>query len=265
MITRLRSEIGFVGHLVRLNLASLMEYRASFLTQAIGMFLNNGIYFVFWLLFFDRFSEIRGYQIEQIYLLFAIVALGWGLAFTIAGNASRLAGMVAEGRLDYYLTLPRPVLPHLLFSRMDAFSVGDLTFGVIAYLFTGRFDPFSILFFLACSVFVAVICAAFYATAGCLSFFIGNASQWSFYLSNTLITFSLYPFGLFQGWVRLLLFTLIPSAFIGAVPVEIVETHSLVLLGGLAGAAVISVLVLGIIFKLGLRRYESGSAINVNI
>ena len=156
-LQRVGSELSFVWHMVRLNLASLMEYRASFLTQAIGMFINNGIYFVFWLLFFDRFSEIRGYQIEQIYLLFAIVALGWGIAFTLAGNANRMAELIAQGRLDYYLTLPRPVLPHLLFSSMNAFAIGDLTFGVIAFMFAGRFDVLSILLFLVSSSLAAVI------------------------------------------------------------------------------------------------------------
>jgi ABC-2 type transport system permease protein len=264
-VLRLRSEIGFIAHLIRLNLASNMEYRASFLMQAVGMFINNGIYFVFWLLFFDRFQQIRGYQIDQIYLLFAVVALGWGLAFTFAGNASRVAEMVAQGRLDYYLTLPRPVLPHLVFSRMDPFTVGDLTFGVIAYLFTGRFDLPSILLFLVCSALAAVIFAAFFAAAGCLAFFFGNATQWSNYLANSVVTFALYPFGLFQGAIRLILYTLVPAAFVGAIPVQVVQTHSLTLLGGLVAAALASALVLGLVFRLGLRRYESGSAINVNL
>ena len=265
MNQRIRSELTFAGHLVRLSLASLMEYRASFLTQAVGMFLNNGIYFVFWLLFFDRFEEIRGYEIEQIYLLFAVVSLGWGMAFTFAGNASRLATLIAQGRLDYYLALPRPVLPHILFSSMSAFTMGDITFSVVAYLFAGRFDVVSILLFLVASTLVAVICACFAATVGCLSFFIGNANQWASYLTNTLISFALYPFGLFQGLARLVLYTLIPAAFIGAVPVEIIETHDGVLLGGLALAAAASVLILSVVFGIGLRRYESGSAINVNI
>jgi ABC-2 type transport system permease protein len=265
MLNSLRRETSFVVHLVRLNLASAMEYRATFLMQAVGMFINNGIYFVFWLLFFDRFQEIRGYQIQQIFLLFAIVALGWGLAFTFAGNAPRMAELIAQGRLDYYLTLPRPILPHLLFSRMDPFNVGDLTFSVIAYLFAGRFDPLSVLLWLGCAVLVAVICAAFYALSGCMSFFIGNAAQWSFYTANTLVTFSLYPFGLFQGAVRLILYTLIPAAFVGAVPVKVIETHSFTLFGALAAAALISVGVLVVVFRIGLRRYESGSAINVNI
>jgi ABC-2 type transport system permease protein len=264
-VKRWRSEISFILHLIKLNLASLMEYRATFLTQAIGMFLNNGIYFVFWLLFFDRFQELRGYQIQQIYLLFAIVALGWGLAFTFAGNASRVAELVAQGRLDFYLTLPRPVLPHLVFSYTNPFAMGDLTFGVIAFLFVGRYDALSILLWLACSVCVATICAAFYATAGSLAFFMGNASQWSFYLANAMITFSLYPLGLFQGLARLMLFTIIPAAFIGGIPVEIIETRSLALFGALLAAASVSITVLMIVFHLGLRRYESGSAININI
>jgi len=261
----IRSEFGFINHLIKLNLASNMEYRATFISQAIGMFINNGIYFVFWLMFFDRFEEIRGYQIDQIFLLFAIVALGWGLAFTFAGNAGRVVDLVAQGRLDYYLTLPRPVLTHLLFSRMDPFTVGDLTFGFIAYLFTGRFDPVSIVLFLLCSALAGVIFASFAALTGCLSFFMGNANQLSGHLMNTMISFSLYPFGLFQGVLRLILFTLIPAGFVGAVPVDVVETHSLALLGALVGAAGVSVIVLSVVFKIGLRRYESGSAINVNI
>lgn len=265
MLTRLRRETGFVAHLVRLNLASLMEYRASFLTQAVGMFINNGIYFVFWLLFFDRFKEVRGYQIEQIYLLFAIVACGWGIAFTLANNAHRLAELIAQGRLDYYLTLPRPLLPHILFSSMSASTMGDLSFGLVAYLLAGRYDVLSLVLFVVVSLLAAVIIVAFHATIGCLAFYFGSAQQWSFYLSNALISFSLYPMGLFDGVTRLLLFTVAPAAFVGAVPVEIVETTNPLLLLGLAGAAAVCLLVLAVVFRLGLRRYESGSALNVNI
>jgi ABC-2 type transport system permease protein len=261
----IKRQLGFIGHLVKLNLASSMEYRASFLSQAIGMFINNGIYFVFWLLFFDRFDQIRGYEIQQIYLLFAVVALGYGLAFTFAGNAGQLSGLIAQGRLDYYLTLPRPVLPHILFSRMDPFTVGDLTFGFIAFLFTGLFDPVSIGLFLMCAILAAVVFASFYTVAGCLAFFIGNSNQLSFHLANTMVSFSLYPMGLFQGVIRLFLYTLIPAAFVGAVPVRVVETHRLDLLGGLVVAAAISGVIATFVFYAGLRRYESGSALNVNI
>lgn len=62
-----------------------------------------------------------------------------------------------------------------------------------------------------------------------------------------------------------MLFTLIPAGFIGAVPVEIVKGRNGLLLAGLLGAVVVIWGVGTAVFYLGLRRYESGSALNVNI
>lgn len=265
MLREILSQLKFVLHLIKLNLASSMEYRSSFLMQAVGMFLNNGIYFIFWLIFFDRFKELKGYRINEIFLLFAVVTFGFGLAFTMAGNTRQIANFVAQGRLDYYLTLPRPVLPHLLFSRMDIFAMGDLSFGIMAYAFTGRFDVVSILLFLIVSFLVAIIFISVFTIFGSLAFFIGNANELSFSLSMSMITFSMYPSGIFQGFARLIMYTLIPAAFVGAVPVEIVDTSNLQLLAVLLGAAIFFGSLATSIFQFGLKRYESGSAINVNM
>jgi len=202
---RIFQETRFIGHLIKLNLASNMEYRASFLSQIVGMMINNGIYFVFWLLFFDRFGEIRGYQIDEIFMLFAVMTLAFGLAYTFAGNARQVAYLIAQGRLDYYLALPRPVLPHLIFSRMGQSTIGDLTFGVIAFLFTGRLDPISILLFVVATLLAAVMFVSLGVIAGSLAFFLGNATLLSDRLLQTILTFGLYPFGLFEGVVRFVL------------------------------------------------------------
>ena len=187
-INRLRTEAAFILHLIRLNLASNMEYRASFLSQAIGMFINNGIYFVFWLLFFDRFEEIRGYQIQQIFLLFAIVALGWGLAFVFAGNASRLAAMIAEGRLT--ITYPaRPVCAPD-FNRWTRLPWATLI-RVIAYLFTGRLIRSRNGCFWLLGVGRREL-DSFYATRAVV--FHRQRDQWSFHIA-TRWSRSVYPSG----------------------------------------------------------------------
>ena len=263
-MSRLVSEVSFLGCLVKMNLASAMEYRASFISQALGMLLNNGIYFLFWLIYFDRFEEIRGYRIEQIYLLFAVVAGGWGLAGAICGNARRLPILIAEGRLDYYLALPRPVLPHVLMSHCEVATFGDLSFAVIAFLLAGHFAPLDILLFLVACVLVATIVVAYATVLGSLAFFLGHAEQISRQATNAVITFALYPGGLFGGWVRLALLTLLPAALVGAVPVEMVSTHNPQTLLELALAALVGLALAAGFFYYGLRRYESGSAINVN-
>jgi ABC-2 type transport system permease protein len=262
----MKSELLFLRDLMMLNLASAMEYRASFISQIVGMFLNNGIYFVFWLIFFDKFGTVRGYQIDDIYLLFAIVALGYGLAYMFAANTGpNLAYLIAQGRLDYYLVLPRHLLPHVIFSRMSVSTIGDVTFGLVAYLFTGRFHPVEIGLFLVTAVLGGLVLVAFSVVMGSLAFFLGNAQQLSQQATGAVVTFALYPHTLFSGTARLLLFTLLPAGFIGAVPVEVVKGRDLTLLAVLLLAAGVSWGVATVVFYLGLRRYESGSALNVNV
>lgn len=266
IMNRLTNELKFLKTLTGINLASAMEYRASFLSQIFGMLINNGIYFVFWLLFFDRFGTVRGYNIDEIYLLFAIVTFGYGLAYMFAGNTSgHLAYLIAQGRLDYYLVFPRNLLLHVVFSRMTVSAMGDLTFGVIAYLFSGRFHPLEIGLFLLTTVLVALILVAFAIVSGALAFFVGNTQQASHQLNMTLLTFSLYPNSLFSGAARFMLYTIVPAAFVGSVPVQIVQERNGLLLLGLAGVAGVMWVVATAVFYTGLRRYESGSAINVNV
>lgn len=262
----LMNELKFLKTLAGVNLASAMEYRASFLSQIFGMMINNGIYFIFWLIFFDRFGTIRGYNIGEIYLLFAIVTFGYGIAYMFAGNTSgNLAYLIAQGRLDYYLVFPRNVLLHVVFSRMIVSAIGDLTFGVVAYLFTGRFHPVEITLFLVTSLLVALILSAFAILAGSLAFFLGNSQQSSHQLNMTLLTFALYPNSLFSGAARFMLYTIVPAAFVGSVPVQIIQERNGLLLLGLAGVVVVIWGVATAVFYAGLRRYESGSAINVNV
>jgi ABC-2 type transport system permease protein len=243
-----------------------MEYRASFISQIVGMMLNNSIYLVFWIIFFEQFDAVRGYSLDDIFLLFAIASLGYGLAHMFAGNTRQyLAYLIAQGRLDYYLVFPRNLLLHVIFSRMIISTIGDVSFAVIAYTFTGRFHPIEIALFLISAVLAALIYIAYSIIAGSLAFYMGNAQYTSQQMTGVMLTFALYPNSLFSGLSRFLLYSLIPAAFVGAMPVEIVRGRDGSLLLVLIGVTVVMWAIAIAVFYLGLRRYESGSAINVNV
>lgn len=264
-MNHLRAELSFLRSLVAVNLASAMEYRVSFISQIVGMFINNGIYFVFWLIFFERFGSVRGYELGDVFLLFTVVALGFGIAFMFAGNAGPfLAEIIAHGRLDYYLVFPRSLLSHVIFSRMSVSTIGDLSFALAAFFFTGRFHPLEILLWLTCGILSALVLMAFSVISGSLAFFMGHAQHASIQANNAMLSFSMYPNTLFTGGTRVLLYTLIPALFVGAVPVEIIKGRSLSLLFMMMFAVIVIWLVATSVFYCGLRRYESGSAINVN-
>lgn len=266
MMKQIRAELSFLRALMAVNLASAMEYRVSFISQIVGMFINNGIYFVFWIIFFNQFGTVRGYNTDEIFLLFAIVNLGYGLGFMFAGNTRQhMAYLIAQGRLDYYLVFPRNLLLHVIFSRMTVSTVGDIAFGLIAYTFTGRFTLVEIGLYLLTAVLAAIIFVGYAVISGSLAFYMGAAQYASQQMTNAILTFSLYPNALFSGAARLMLYTVIPAAFVGAVPVEIVRGQDGRLLLLLVAAAVIIWLIAIVMFYAGLRRYESGSAINVNV
>jgi ABC-2 type transport system permease protein len=82
---------------------------------------------------------------------------------------------------------------------------------------------------------------------------------------NALLTFGIYPITLFDNYAKLILFTLVPAALVGAVPAEFISEFSwLTLVKLLLGAVIFLGLAISV-FNLGLKRYESGSAIQVEV
>jgi ABC-2 type transport system permease protein len=265
MMNRLRAELKFLLAQWQANFASAMEYRAAFISQIVGMFINNAVYFAFWIVFFDRFKEIRGWGVTDMFLLMSIVALGYGLAFTFFGNALQLSRVIAQGQLDYYLALPRNVLLNVLASRMTNSALGDISYGLVTYLFTGRFTLAEIGLWLIASLLAAVIFVMAFTFFHSLSFWLGNASVLAEQAANAMLTFAMYPSDIFQGAVRFIMYSIVPAAFVGVLPLNVVRSLDLNGLLLLALAAVVITILSSTMFYLGLRRYESGSAINVNV
>jgi len=248
---------------VKLNFRSHLEYRGAFISQVVAMAVNDSCWIVFWTLFFTRFPVLHGWTQKDVLTMWAISASGFGLAVTVAGNTFQLARVVGRGELDSWLLYPRAVLPHLALGRMVPSGLGDAIFGYVLFFAFVRPDWQHMLLFLVFSLSSALLFIGFFAIAGSLSFFIGNAEvlaeQWIF----SLITFSTYPSPLFDGVVKILLFTIIPAGFVSYLPIDALQGLSLkyASLSVLGSAAFLAIGVS--VFYLGLRRYESGNLIGM--
>jgi ABC-2 type transport system permease protein len=247
------------------NLQSVMEYRISFLTQVVGMMLNNFIYFAVWLIFFDRFKDVRGWGASDMYITFGVLASSFGLVSLLFGNTFMLGDIVNNGRLDYYLSLPRPVLLHAVASRMISSGMGDFTYGFISYALSGQFTWGGLLRFLLAILLAAVVFASFLILVNSLAFWVGVVSSFTNLMVNAMLTFGIYPITLFDNYAKLILFTVIPAALMGAVPAELIRSFTWQTLVELLVGAMILLGLAVTVFRLGLKRYESGSAIQVEV
>jgi ABC-2 type transport system permease protein len=247
------------------NLLSAMEYRVSFLSQMFGMMLNNGIYFLVWVIFFDRFDNVRGWGVTDMYVTFGITASAFGLVSILFGNAFTLGDIIARGRLDYYLSLPKPVLLHALASRSIASGMGDFLYGLMSFALSGLMTPESTLRFLLAILLSATVFGAFIILVQSLAFWLGNSVNLVSIAVNAMITFAIYPITLFDTTAKVILFTIIPAALMGALPASFTRDFTWEVLAQMFVGSLAFLALAVFIFQAGLRRYESGSGIQVEV
>src|SRR5688572_28568295 len=257
--------IKFVLAIWKANLQSAMEYRISFLTQMIGMMANNILNFAIWIIFFDRFKDVRGWGVNDMYVTFGILASAFGLVSVLFGNAFMLSEIIAKGRLDYYLSMPKPVLLHTVSSRMIASGMGDFVYGFISYALSGYFSWDGLARYVLAMLLAATVFAAFLVLTQSLAFWFGMMNNFSNLVLNAMLTFGIYPITLFDSYAKLILFTIIPAALIGAIPAEFIREFTWGTLGQLLFGAIAFLGLAILVFRLGLRRYESGSAIQIEV
>jgi ABC-2 type transport system permease protein len=232
--------------------------RAGFWTQVVTMIVNNLVWVVFWGLFFRRVGTLRGWDSRSVYLLLAALCTSAGLVLGFLANTRAIGRMIADGELDAALALPTRPLLYLLVRRVNPINMGDVIFGVVLFLVAGHPTPLRTVTFVV-AVFVAmVVLAGFLISAGSLAFFAGrdDTGELGF---HTMLLFGAYPVDIFGSSARIILHTVLPAAFVAAVPARLVQHFDLGVAVEFVGAAVAFGVLAVVLFEAGLRRYTSGA------
>ncbi|MBI5065378.1 ABC-2 family transporter protein [Candidatus Woesearchaeota archaeon] len=202
---------------------------------------------------------------KDAFLLFGFAALTFGLTSVLFGNWRKLNEIISEGKLDFYLSLPKNELLHILISKTFFHSWGDVLFGSALILLSIDYSFTSILTAITGIITGSILTIAFAIIINSLAFFFGSTKSSSDLGFQVLLAFSSYPLNVFDGFMRFLLFFVIPLGFITNVPVELLkEFNPKLYLALLLVTIIVSLIAYGL-FKLGLKRYESGNTINVQI
>jgi ABC-2 type transport system permease protein len=239
-------------------LAEAWANRAGFWTQVMAMAVNDIAWVGFWTLFFHRVGAVRGWDRDRVLLLLAVLTTAAGFVLGVLANARRIGQLAAGGELDAALVLPVPTLPYLLVRRVEAVNLGDLVFGVVLFLVAGHPSVERTAVYLFGVVTAVVLLTGFLVAVGATAFFAGrgDAGDLGF---HAVLLFASYPVDVFTGGAKVFLYTVVPAAFVGAVPARLVESFDPRLAAATAGVAVAFALAGWITFTLGLRRYTSGS------
>jgi len=253
------NSLRFAAALLATNLKASLMLRAAFAMQVVFMALNNFTFFVFWWVLMRRVPDIRGWRLPDIEVLFGVVAIAVGLAITIGGGVRYLGQFIEEGELDTLLVQPPSPLLHAVGMRSQSSGFGDMLSGMILLALSGQVSWFDVPRIAAAIVAAALVFAATGILFFSAAFWLGKSDSVARQIWELTITFALYPEPLFGGPLRLVLFTLIPSGWIGYVPARLAAHASPGQLLLLASAAAGYLMLAVATFDRGLRRYASGS------
>jgi ABC-2 type transport system permease protein len=222
------------------------------------MALNNFVWFVVWGLFFGLAGDVRGWTLRDVTEIYGILAVAYGIYATFFGGARNVALFVENGGLDMYLGRPSSPLLGVLFSRCDPTGFGDIASGIILIAWAAD-SVTELLLALVFATLGASVVVAVYVTINCLAFWTSARPRLCDQLFESFLQFAMVPQIGLPAFVKVLLYTALPAAFVAFVPVEILRTFSLAKAAAAVVAAGVFPAIAAGVFHLGLRRYASGS------
>ncbi|WP_176718591.1 ABC-2 family transporter protein, partial [Brochothrix thermosphacta] len=123
----------------------------------------------YWIMFFDIFeSDI--FSLIDIFYVYSVVYVAFGLTQLIAGNLPNIATIIATGQLDIYLIKPRNSLLYMIMSKSSIVALGDIIYGLIALsvtlVKTSEYLFILLLYWLLLVVLVVTVIASYYIILG---------------------------------------------------------------------------------------------------
>jgi len=262
MEVKMRKHLKIFTCYFRLNLASALEYRASFFTQAFGMALSNSSFIFFWWIAFQQIGgSIAGYSFEDVLFIWATASSGFGLGHIFFDNASKLTGLIVSGELDTFILQPCNILMNVLCARTSLSAYGDFIYGFVLMSIFHAGNLSAWLWFITGVVVGGLLFTAISLTFHTLSFYIGDSTEIEHLATDFAINFTIYPDKIYGPAVRALMFTLIPTGFAVHIPLRLTGGFSPWLALAALGGTCLYCIASGWFFYRGLRRYESGNII----
>jgi ABC-2 type transport system permease protein len=249
---------------IRLATRRQAEYKVGFYVFLLNQLFSISLWLIFWKILIDRIGDFGDWTYELIVLLTGFVAVNAGMWLTFI-YIWRLPGEILSGSLNSHLIKPVHPFLHMLCKWLNLRSFPRLIMGVAIITFAIiYFDlPFtiptiivagltSLLSFLAVFLPLAIICLS--------AFWIGRA-EFLRDLFVELFVFQNYPLTEVPSAFIFVFTFVIPLIFSGTIPVLVLTKysipHSLRLLLLLLFIVTIQILLFNVLWRKGLRRYES--------
>jgi len=248
-----------------MTVMSRMQYKLDTFLLSLAVLMRESVTVVSLYLILLKFSEIRGWDIEELLFLYSFVFLTYSLCILVFTGVRDFEGIVHRGEFDGYLT--KPIAPFFQVIARKADLMASLGHGVLGILLFSYYyhrlelslTPENILAVVTVLIGGTLIQGALLLFSAVLTFWTTKSGQIQELLFYQMRGFIAYPLSIYPKLIKWILTFCIPLAFVNFYPSRffIDEPHSWiwVILTIVVGLAVFSAAML--FWKKGLKNYES--------
>jgi viologen exporter family transport system permease protein len=212
--------------LLRMGVASAVQYRADFVMTAVGAIFYEAVSLAFVGVVIHAFGSIGGWSFTEVAFIYGIRTMGHALHGVISGQLWSADGVVRQGEFDRFLLRPVDPLMQLLTRRFQVTAVGDIVFGIVVLILTAVAAPIDwtagrLAYLLAAVVGSALTESAVMLAMASLTFRLLAANPILSVADTVFVTFGPYPLSVLPKGVAYLLTFVLPLAFAAYLPAAV--------------------------------------------
>jgi len=254
--------------ILKLQARSRMSFRVNFFTMLVSVFLRELVMLAMMLVLVQRFDGLAGWDMWEIAFLYSVVNFTYRNYSSFFGGISQVVNLVKNGGMDAYLLTPLSPLflinaRHTMVWRAY-YNVGILIVTIYSGYMAGIMPTmWNVVVFLVMMVSAMLILFAIYLIIFSFSFYVLEISAVASVVSQLTQRYMIYPISIY-GAVGTFLFTFIlPLGFVAYYPSAFLldKTQGVLfhpMLGVLTPVmAVFWLVIAGLLWRRGVRRYES--------
>lgn len=231
-----------IPYLLEMNLKARMEYRADFWINGIAQIITySSSIAVLWILV-NRFGDLAGWTFPDLAFLFSFHMLGYSIGASMSFVQMRdLEEQVRLGTFDVLMTKPVSAWVFLVFSRFNLGYAAHVALGiaVMAWALVTADIQWSIgwvIYFVLAMISAALVTGAIMTAIGTTAL-IWTRSNHLYSLYFGFWELSRYPLAIFPAAIQWTMLTIVPMAFMAAVPCAVLLGKPVPVLGDFAGPA----------------------------
>lgn len=256
MLMEVRNQIKITLITIKYALIKEMLNKVTFIMNIVFMILNNACFIVQWVIIYNLKKDVGGYTFKQILLLWALVASTYGFSHFFFSKSYSLSDVITNGKLDAYLVQPKNVLISAITSDVDTSALGDMIYGYLLLIIYGfSFKNFAL--FTIFTIIGGIVLTDLSTILASLTFWFNKADFIADTGNRLMTNFATYPDGIFKGFAKILLFTIVPVGIINYIPLWVITKFNIELMLLTIVICIILTILTFIIFNSGLRKYSS--------